>query len=90
MPLAHIAILDDEPDITALLGTYLRSHGYLVTELHDGAALMALMRQDAPALVLLDLGLPGEDGLEIARQLRELGAPAPVAAIEAVASAESN
>ena len=73
VPLAHIAILDDEPDITALLGTYLRSHAYQVTELHQGHALMALMQRDRPALVLLDLGLPGEDGLAIARQVRECG-----------------
>jgi DNA-binding response OmpR family regulator len=79
--LAHIAILDDEPDITALLGTYLRSHGYRVSELHRGAALMTLMKQDAPALVLLDLGLPGEDGLDIARQLRERDAAAPLGLI---------
>jgi two-component system, OmpR family, response regulator len=71
VPLAHIAILDDEPDITALLGTYLGSHGYRVTELHQGASLLELMQRDAPALVLLDLGLPGEDGLAIARQVRE-------------------
>jgi two-component system, OmpR family, response regulator len=69
--LAHIAVLDDEPDITTLLGTYLRSHGYRVSELHQGAALLPLMQNDAPALVLLDLGLPGEDGLAIARHLRE-------------------
>jgi two-component system, OmpR family, response regulator len=69
--LAHIAVLDDEPDITGLLGTYLRSHGYRVSELHKGAALLDLMQNDAPALVLLDLGLPGEDGLAIARHLRE-------------------
>jgi two-component system, OmpR family, response regulator len=69
--LPHIAVLDDEPDITALLGMYLRSHGYRVSELHKGAALLALMQDDAPALVLLDLGLPGEDGLAIARHLRE-------------------
>ena len=78
MPLAHIAILDDEPDITALLGTYLRSHGYRVSELHRGAALFELLPRDAPALVLLDLGLPGEDGLAIARRLRELSAAAPL------------
>jgi two-component system, OmpR family, response regulator len=72
--LAHIAILDDEPDITALLGTYLRSHGYRVSELHQGSQLMALMANDRPTMVLLDLGLPGEDGLTIARQLREIGA----------------
>jgi len=81
VPLAHIAILDDEPDIRALLGTYLRSHGYRVSELHRGAALMELMKQDAPALVLLDLGLPGEDGLDIARRLRESGTAASLGLI---------
>jgi len=67
----HIAIVDDEPDITALLANYLQGHGYRVTPLHSGRALMAMMASDAPALVLLDLGLPGEDGFSIARQLRE-------------------
>jgi two-component system, OmpR family, response regulator len=78
VPLAHIAILDDEPDITAMLGLYLSSHGYRVSELHQGHALMELMQRDAPALVLLDLGLPGEDGLAIARQLRQADATAPL------------
>ncbi|MFL6663305.1 MAG: response regulator [Rhizobacter sp.] len=68
---AHIAIVDDEVDITLLLGNYLQSHGYRVTRLHDGRSLMALMPKDPPALVLLDLGLPGEDGFTLARQLRE-------------------
>ena len=67
----HIAVVDDEAAITTLLANYLRDHGYRVSALHDGAALMALMRSDPPALVLLDLGLPGEDGFSIARQLRE-------------------
>jgi two-component system, OmpR family, response regulator len=68
---AHIAIVDDEADITLLLGNYLQGHGYRVTQLGDGRALMALMAVDPPALVLLDLGLPGEDGFAIARKLRE-------------------
>lgn len=67
----HIAILDDEADITRLLANYLQAQGFRVTQLHDGRSLMALMAADAPALVLLDLGLPGEDGFSIARQLRE-------------------
>jgi two-component system OmpR family response regulator len=67
----HLAVVDDEPDITQLLGSYLQHHGYRVTQLHDGRGLMTLMATDAPALVLLDLGLPGEDGFSIARQLRE-------------------
>jgi two-component system OmpR family response regulator len=68
---SHIAVVDDEPDITALLGNYLESQGYRVTRLASGHALIDLMARDAPALVLLDLGLPGEDGLSIARRLRE-------------------
>ena len=67
----HIAVLDDEIDITRLLATYLSSHGFRVSQFHAGHALMAAMADDPPALVLLDLGLPGEDGFAIARQLRE-------------------
>lgn len=67
----HIAVLDDEPDITQLLAGYLQSQGYRVSQLHSGRELMSLMPADPPALVLLDLGLPGEDGFTIARQLRE-------------------
>lgn len=67
----HIAILDDEVDITRLLAGYLQAQGFRVTQLHDGAALMDVMHLDPPALVLLDLGLPGEDGFSIARRLRE-------------------
>jgi len=67
----HIAVVDDELDITQLLANYLQGHGYRVTQLHSGRALIALMASDPPSLVLLDLGLPGEDGFSIARQLRE-------------------
>jgi two-component system, OmpR family, response regulator len=67
----HIAVLDDEADITTLLANYLQAQGYRVTAVHSGPALMSLMASDTPALVLLDLGLPGEDGFTIARQLRE-------------------
>lgn len=68
---AHLAVLDDEPDVTALIAGYLGSHGFRVSPVHDGAALFALFQQDPAALVLLDLGLPGEDGFAIARRLRE-------------------
>jgi len=67
----HIAVVDDEIAITELLAHYLGTHGYRTTQLHSGHALMALMAEDPPELVLLDLGLPGEDGFAIARQLRE-------------------
>jgi two-component system OmpR family response regulator len=67
----HIAVVDDETAITELLAHYLGTHGFRTTQLHSGRELMALMPADPPELVLLDLGLPGEDGFAIARQLRE-------------------
>jgi DNA-binding response OmpR family regulator len=67
----HIAIVDDEVDITQLLAGYLQNQGFRATQLHSGRDLLGLMASDTPALVLLDLGLPGEDGFAIARQLRE-------------------
>ena len=67
----HIAVLDDEAEIATLLANYLQGHGFRVSQLRTGRELMALMPQDTPDLVLLDLGLPGEDGFVIARQLRE-------------------
>ena len=70
-PAFHIAVVDDDVDITLLLSNYLQTQGYRVTPLQSGSALTELMRRDPPALVLLDLGLPGEDGFSIARQLRE-------------------
>ncbi|WP_157264372.1 winged helix-turn-helix domain-containing protein [Azohydromonas aeria] len=71
MSTAHLAILDDDPEITLLLENYLAAQGFRVSRLHDAAALMRLMCGDAPQLVLLDLGLPDEDGFAIARRLRE-------------------
>ena len=67
----HIAVLDDDAEITRLLAGYLQNQGYRVSETHAGPALLRLMAADPPDLVLLDLGLPGEDGFSIARQLRE-------------------
>ncbi len=71
MSLPHVAVLDDELDITLLLATYLQAQGFRVSQLHSGRSLLELMASDPPQLVLLDLGLPGEDGFVIARQLRE-------------------
>lgn len=70
-PAFHIAVLDDEVDITLLLANYLQGHGFRVTQVHHGGALMALMGTDPVDLVVLDLGLPGEDGFSIARRVRE-------------------
>jgi two-component system OmpR family response regulator len=70
-PVVHIAVLDDEAEITRLLANYLQVQGFRVSQAHDGRTLLRLMAEDPPQLVLLDLGLPGEDGFSIARRLRE-------------------
>lgn len=66
----HLAVVDDEVDITRLLADYLQANGFRVSQLHDGAGLFRLMEKDTPALVLLDVGLPGADGFSIAREIR--------------------
>jgi len=67
----HLAVLDDDREITQLLAGYLKGHGFRVSQLHHGAELFDLRATDPPLLVLLDLGLGDEDGLAIARRLRE-------------------
>lgn len=67
----HIAVVDDEPDITRLLANYLGGNGFRVSEVYDGQSLMELMQRDPPDMVLLDIRLADDDGLVLARRLRE-------------------
>lgn len=67
----HILVVDDEPDIRETLQDYLELHGYRVTQADGGAALRAAVAEDEVDLVLLDINMPGEDGLSLARFLRE-------------------
>jgi two-component system OmpR family response regulator len=67
----HILVVDDDPDICDLIRDYLTGEGYRVTTVMDGEAMRAVLERDPVALVILDLVLPGEDGLALARVLRE-------------------
>lgn len=67
-------VVDDEPRIVEAVGDYLRSAGFSVTTAGDGETAVALARARPPDLVLLDLGLPGLDGLDVARALRRTSA----------------
>lgn len=73
---AHIAVVDDEPDIRETMREYLEMRGYRVSCADGGEALRAIFENDPADLVLLDLSMPGEDGLSIARYLRETHNPA--------------
>jgi two-component system, OmpR family, alkaline phosphatase synthesis response regulator PhoP len=69
-PMDRILIVDDEPKIVRLLRDYLEHAGFAVVVARDGAEALMRARTDRPDLVVLDLGLPGLDGLDITRQLR--------------------
>ena len=66
----HALVVEDEPDLAAIVGDYLRRAGFDVTVLHDGTQAVASAQQHPPDVVVLDLGLPGLDGIEVCRQLR--------------------
>ncbi len=65
-----ILVVDDEPNITRLLGMYLTKEGHTVETASDGASAVAKARATRYALILLDLMLPGMDGLEACRTIR--------------------
>jgi two-component system response regulator BaeR len=67
---ARIAIVEDEPELAALVADYARAAGYAAEVYFDGAAALAALRRAPPALVVLDLMLPGLDGLALCRALR--------------------
>jgi two-component system alkaline phosphatase synthesis response regulator PhoP len=80
MPCEHdvmpksVLVVDDEPKITQVVADYLRTAGFSVTTAADGRAAVTAARARPPDLVVLDLGLPGMDGLDVARELRRSSA----------------
>lgn len=68
---AHILVVDDQHEICEIVQDYLSAEGYRVSIAHDGPAMRRLMGQGPVDLVILDLMMPGEDGLTLARSLRD-------------------
>jgi DNA-binding response OmpR family regulator len=66
-----VLVVDDEPIIADLVARYLRRAGYCTAVAGDGPAALAAVRSEQPDLVVLDIMLPGIDGLEVMRQVRE-------------------
>jgi DNA-binding response OmpR family regulator len=67
----HLLVVDDDPDIAALIVRYFSAQGFRVSAAQDGGAMRQLLARETVNMVLLDLGLPGEDGFELTRYLRE-------------------
>ena len=66
----HILVVDDHADIRDLLKRFLEQHGYRVTCARDGREMKKLLEHSTIELIVLDLMLPGEDGLTLCRELR--------------------
>jgi len=66
----HILVVDDDAEIRSLLGDYLRKNGYRASAVADGKAMWTALARGKVDLVVLDLMLPGDDGLTLCRKLR--------------------
>ena len=85
--MTRVLVVDDDPTIAEVVVGYLRRAGFEVDSAADGRAALAACVPDLPDLVVLDLVMPGMDGLEVCRQLRRR-APVPVIMLTAMGEAE--
>ncbi|MFS2011935.1 response regulator [Azospirillum sp. CT11-132] len=74
----RVLVVDDEPPIRRFLRTSLAAQGYDIIEAEDGSKALEEVRRRSPDLLVLDLGLPGIDGLEVIRRLRGSGVSLPI------------
>jgi phosphate regulon transcriptional regulator PhoB len=84
----RVLVVEDEPDISGLLAFHLEREGYQVVRSRNGADALQLVRVRRPDLVLLDLMLPGIDGLEVCRRLRQDPATAALPIVMLTAKGE--
>ncbi|MFQ5509589.1 MAG: response regulator [Leptospirillia bacterium] len=77
-PNTHILVVDDDREIRALVSGYLEKNGFRVTAAADGRAMRRALSDHRIDMVLLDLMLPGEDGLTLCRDLRAAGGNVPI------------
>ncbi|MGO4774992.1 response regulator, partial [Lysobacter sp. 2RAB21] len=68
--MTDILLIEDDERLGTLVANYLGKHGYSVAVEADGALAVGAILEHAPAVVLLDLSLPGQDGFEICRSVR--------------------
>ena len=67
----RILLVDDDPNISHLVKLYLEKEGFAVIEAARGDTALDLFRKETPSLVLLDVMLPGLDGLQVLREIRQ-------------------
>ncbi|MBF0246666.1 MAG: response regulator [Alphaproteobacteria bacterium] len=80
----HILVVDDDREIRDLLGRYLRGHGYRVTTAADGREMTSALGAGSVDLIVLDLMMPGDDGLTLTRNLRAARSRVPIIMLTAM------
>jgi len=78
-----VLLVDDDPPILRMLQRTLGAEGYSVVAASDGGAALAAIERAVPDVIVLDLGLPGLDGLSVCRRMREKGLSAPILVLTA-------
>jgi two-component system, OmpR family, KDP operon response regulator KdpE len=78
----QVLIVDDEPNILATVAPLLRNNSYVVLSAMTGRAALEIVERDKPDLIVLDLGLPDLDGVEVCRQVRQTSS-APIIVLSA-------
>ncbi len=87
---SSVLVVDDEPTIGEVLGRYLERAGFATRVALDGPQAIAMSAQQRPDLVVLDIMLPGIDGLEVMRRLHERAEPAPAVILLTAKGEESD
>ncbi|GHU07962.1 DNA-binding response regulator [Betaproteobacteria bacterium] len=82
----RILIVEDDPDLSKALARALEKRGFAVTPCFDGLKAFQVIRQDAHDIILLDLNIPGEDGLHLLQRVRNAGINTPVLILTARSS----
>ncbi|MBI4636735.1 MAG: response regulator [Candidatus Rokubacteria bacterium] len=81
--LGRILVVDDEAAVAEILSEYFTTQGYAVETAPNGAAALAVVARQRPDLVLLDMRMPGMDGMEVLRRIRAIDATVPVIMVTA-------
>ncbi|MGD9015581.1 MAG: response regulator [Candidatus Omnitrophota bacterium] len=84
----HVLLVDDEPDFVESMSLWLEAKGYSVSVAPNGEKAIQIVKEQAPHIAFLDIKMPGMDGIETLRRIRQINQKLPVIMITAYADEE--